>query len=234
MVNLRTFEVLETPTFEEGVKYLRTLYQDNKERFQKKFLEPTKQWLSMNDNEDVDSVIQLYEEVFDNTAPYTYEDAFKITNSGFRGKVFSVINVPEMIQHLGATRLKTNGIELKNKVYNPITDSFEINEMSQIYELYEVNGKGIGLTKSVYAIKCWCTSTNNEHWLWLDKFYDDPLDAIASTCKVYKPMIGHIKHIIRQGDVFLFEMKTPVTINETDEIVSLTKDVYFKLLKSQS
>lgn len=233
-ISLETLQVLDTPTIEEGVKYLKTLYRDNKNRFEKQFLEPCRQWLYMNDMEDVEGIIEMYKEMFDNTSPYSYRDAFSIENNTFRGKVFSVINVPEMIQNMGAKRIKTAGIELQNKIYNPFTNSFTYEDITQIYELHEVNGESIGLSSKLYVIKCWCTSTNTEHWLWLDRYYDDPLEAIASTCKVYKPMIGNIKHIIRQGDVFLFEMETNVNIKETDEVVPLDKDTYFKLLKSQS
>jgi hypothetical protein len=234
MINLVTLQVLDTPTFEEGVKFLKTQYRENKDRFEKNFLEPTRQWLYMNEINDVEGIVNLYSEQFDIMTPYTYQEAFKISNSTFRAKVFSIINVPEMVQNMGATRIKTSGIELKNKIYNKYTGSFEYDDMTQIYELYEISGESIGLENKLYAIKCWCTSTNTEHWIWLDKYYEDPLEGIASTCKVYKPMIGNIKHIIRQGDVFLFEMEKPVKIKETDEIVPLTKDVYFKLLKSQS
>ena len=149
-----------------------------------------------------------------------------------------MIDVPEMINNLGSERISTEGIDLVNKTYNIKTGEFEDVDMTQIYELHRVNGSKLGVNQDIYAIKCWCTSTDQEHWLWTESRpsgNDVALKAIASTCMVYKPMLGKIKHIIRQGDVFLFEMTEKVVLNEDkDEVVPLDKDTYFKLLKSQS
>ncbi len=64
---------------------------------------------------------------------------------------------------------------------------------------------------------------------------EDPLTAISSNCNLYKWMLCNIKHIIRQGDVFLFEMLDDTIIpKENEKIVPLDKDTYFGLLVSQS
>ena len=70
---------------------------------------------------------------------------------------------------------------------------------------------------------------------WKKSFTNDsPLEAIASTCVIYKSMYGKIKHIIRQGDVFLFEMTEDVTPSENEETMTLSMNEYFSLLKSQA
>jgi len=87
------------------------------------------------------------------------------------------------------------------------------------------------------VVRCWDTTSNEEYWLWVDENNFDgksPLDAIASTCVVYESMIGKIKSITRQGDVFLFEMEEEVIPKEGEKTVRLSKDEYFKLLKSQA
>ena len=69
-----------------------------------------------------------------------------------------------------------------------------------IYETYEVKGEKLKLRENVYALKVWCTSTDKEHWLWIDKKYkDNPLEAVASTFHIHENLIPHIKELKRQG-----------------------------------
>lgn len=233
MINLENLLIESSSTFEDGARYLITKNNSNFERFKARDLIEIQDWLQMNDIENWKDITDFYSNLFLQLKPYSYKEAFELSNTDFRALVFSVINVPEMIAELGSTRIKTEGIELKNKIFK--NGKQEIDEFTQIYELHKVDCTKLDLDEPVYAIKCWCTSTNEEHWLWIDNNYNnDPLAAIASTCKVYEPMIGNIKHIIRQGDVFLFEMENTVDIKENDKIVSLDKDTYFKLLKSQA
>jgi len=235
MVNLTTFELQDCPTIEEGVRLLKTQYRSNQLRYRERFLKPLNLCLSMNAIRNLDGIIQMYDSLFERVKPYSYKEAFEIQNATFRTKVFSVIDVPEMIKNLGHTRIATEGIELVNKTWNQYKEEFEEINLSQVYELHEVNGSQLGINEPLYAIKCWCTSTNNEHWLWEDT-KKSPLESIASCCMVYKKMVGKIEYIIRQGDVFLFGMKNgqEVEINEDDEVVALSKEDYFSLLISQS
>ena len=102
-----------------------------------------------------------------------------------------------------------------------------------MYETHEINGEKLGIEDKLYAVKCWCTSTNKEHWIWIDeKYKDDPLNAIASTFMVHENVIPHIKALKRQGDLLLLEMEEDV--KPEGEMVSLTKEQYFGLLVAQS
>lgn len=235
MINLVTFELQDCPTIEEGARLLKTQYRSNQLRFRERFLKPLNPWLSMNETRNFGGIIQMYDSLFERVKPYSYKEAFEIQNAAFRAKIFSVIDVPEMIKNLGHTRISTEGIELVNKTWNPYKEEFEEINLSQVYELHEVNGSKLGVREPMYAIKCWCTSTNNEHWLWAEK-KKSPLESIASCCMVYKKMLGKIEYIIRQGDVFLFGMKNgeEVVLCEDDEVVALSKEDYFSLLVSQS
>lgn len=233
MINLVTFELTDAPSLEEGVKLLKTRFRSNKLRFDERFLKPLKSTLSMNNIRNHDKIIQLYSDLFDEYSEYSYTDAFKESNNSFRSQIFSALNVVEMIENLGHQRIKTEGITLNNKTWNDYTKSFENRSVEQVYELHRVNGEKLGLNTPLYAIKCWCTSTNDEHWIWTEE-ENSPLTAIANTCVIYKSMKNNIKHIIRQGDVFLFEMINPQEVSDDDEKISLSKDEYFSLLKSQS
>ena len=235
MINLLTLEVLDTPSIEAGARFLKTQYQSNESRFEGRFLDPLNRWLQMNEMRNVPKILEFYRELFRTAEPYSYKDAMSIKDGAFRAKVFSVIDVAQMMANLGHTRIATEGVELVNNVWHEYTQDYEQIKLHQVYELHKVNGSALGVEEPLYAIKCWCTSTNTEHWLWCEgDSKTSPLEAIAKCCVVYKPMLGKIKNIIRQGDVFLFEMLEEVNISETDERVSLDKDTYFSLLTSQS
>ena len=227
--------IANTPDY---TRYLKGKYNGNLERCKGRFIDPLVNELSKRELNNHISSVKLVEAYWDKVEKYTYEDAFNISNDEFRAHVFSSINIREMIENLGATKLKVEGIELNNKTYNELTESFSYEDYHYIAELYAVDGDKIGIKdSSLHVVKVWCTSTNEEHWLWVDENNCDinsPLDAIASTCMVYEPMVGKIKHIIRQGDVFLFEMNEVVKVSANDNKVRLSKDMYFNLLKSQA
>lgn len=220
-------------------KYLKGVYRENKPRFKSRFSDFFRAQFKAFDIEEHSYLIDNIEYAWDLVNPFTYKEAFQIANQDFRALVFSSINVREMIQELGVERVKTEGQELINKKWNPIREVFEEVPYTVVYELHHVNGEKLGLNQDVKlpVIKCWCTTTEEEHWLWVDNNSfknNSPLEAISSTCVIYKSMHGKIKHIIRQGDVFLFEMSEDVTPTETEETMSLSMNEYFSLLKSQA
>lgn len=218
----------------DGVRYLKTKYQDNYKRFKQMFIIPYSEILEIEEIHNRKEIIDFYNTYWGITTPFSYKEAFALTNIAFQIEVFLVINVGEMVENLGHKRISTEGIELVNNTFNITTGEFEQIKLSQVYELHEIDGSKLGINNFIYAVKAWCTSTNSEHWLWVEKKMQ-PLVAIASTCRVYEKMIPHIKHIIRQGDVFIFEMKDDdFSLDEKDTVVPLTKEIYFKLLKSQS
>ncbi len=168
---------------------------------------------------------------------FTYKEAFEIEDAPFRALVFSTINVPEMVNEMGYTRIATEGIRVKRKQYNAQGEFTGYKEYDNIYELLEVNGEKIGATGMLYAIKCWCTSTDKEHILWLedDKYKTDPLEAIASTFRIHKNMIPYISVLKRQGDIMICELtEEGQNVTPEGEIVPLTKEQYFGLLVAES
>lgn len=179
--------------------------------------------------EKMDELLEMY----DTATPFTYEEAFKLNNQQFQALVFGSINITEMIKELGHTRIKTDGIQVKHKQFDNEGNFIGYKEYDNVYEVHEVKGTKLGLDENLYAIKCWCTTTNKEHWLWIDgQHKDNPLEAIASTFRIHENLIPHIKELKRQGDILLVEMKQEV--EPEGEIVSLTADQYFSLLTAQS
>ena len=164
--------------------------------------------------------------------PFSYEEAFRIENDAFRALVFGSINVPEMISFLGTERINVEGKDVRHRKYKE-DGSYTMEDYHVIYELHRVNGEKLGID-DVYAVKCWCTTTNKEYWLWVEEEYADKgaLEAIASTFRVYENMSPYIKTIKRQGDVCLYEMTKEV--KPAGNIVPLTAEQYFSKLVAQS
>lgn len=235
-------------TTEQYVRYLKGVY-TNKERFLNRFinvkkniltngypehkipslLESCGQELYDNGMAYLDQLVALY----DTVEPFSFEESFKLEGREFQALVFSSINIPQMIEELGATRVKTDGIEVNHRQYDHNGNFLGLKPYHNVYETYEVNGEKLGIEGKLCAVKCWCTSTNKEHWLWVDEQYiNDPLNAIASTFMVHENIIPHITAIKRQGDLLLTELDADV--KPEGELVSLTKEQYFGLLVAQS
>jgi hypothetical protein len=172
---------------------------------------------------------------FDNAKPFSYKEAFEINNPTFRALVFGSINIPEMIENLGAKRLATDGKTLTRKTWNYLGEETGDINYTNVYETYEINGSKLGLNNNIYAIKCWCTTTEKEHWLWIEETYKyEPLKAIASTFRVHENVIPFISAIKRQGDILLMEMSKDVEPDLSKPLVPLTPEQYFGLLVSEA
>lgn len=235
MVNLTDFMNIPNATYEECVKVLHTKFRGNFPQYKAKFLNQLQEFLTLYEIPHRDSIMYIYTELFHKTTPYTYTEAFNTESRNLRMAIFEAINVQEMMKQLGSTRLAVKGIELINREYIPEVNKFKETPFTQIYELHKIDTTKLNLVEPAYALKCWCTSTEKEHWLWISSdFKDNILEAIASTCMVYPSMLGKIKHIIRQGDIYIFEMLEEVIPKQDEVLTRLTAKDYFSLLKSQS
>lgn len=175
----------------------------------------------------------------------TYEEAFKIEDRELQTQVFGGINVREMIEHLGYEKVKVDGKHVTRRQYRE-DGTYEMIENDVIYELLKVEvSKLLGDDARVktyrHAIKCWCTSTGKDHYLWIeDQYATDPLTGIASTCRLQEDLIPHIDTIKRQGDLFLLEFKdgfdpeAPGAIDPAKPKRPLTAEEYFGLLVAES
>lgn len=234
-------------TATELVRYLKGVH-TNYERFMNRFVNVKKNiflngypeheiaGLKEVSEEDYNKTVKFFDslsEMYNDVEPFTFKESFELDGREFQALVFSSIDIPQMINELGAIRIKTDGIKVNHRQYDGEGNFTGVKEYDNIYETHEIEGKKLGLDESLYAVKCWCTSTNKEHWLWIDDQYkNDPLTAIASTFVVHKNIIPHIKALKRQGDILLTEMDEDV--KPEGEMVSLTKEQYFGLLVAQS
>lgn len=211
------------------VRYLKGIY-TNKERF----LNRCMPFFDTTCCPYVEALSKVMIELYDEVQPYTYKECFEIENEEYRNLVFGSINIVDMINELGNVRVATEGKAVKHKQFAPNGDFLGYKEYDVIYETHRIDCSKLKVDDS-YAVRCWCTSTDEEHWIWItDEHKDNPLEAIASTFMVHQSVKPYIKELKRQGDILLVELTQEVTIPEKDPMVSLTADEYFGLLTAQS
>lgn len=213
----------------EFAKYLKMRY-TNYERFVAGFLNPLLKTLPQEENPFY-QILSYLELEYRHATKFTYAEAFKLPRT-FSPIVFGSISVPDMIAELGHERVAVAGQAVKHKSFSSNGEFLGYKEYDVIFETHRVNGRKMGISDA-YAIRCWCTTTENEHWIWIeDKYANDPLEAIASTFRIHENLVPFIKELKRQGDILLVELTKD--IDPRGDLVSLTKDQYFSLLTAQS
>ena len=217
--------------YNDLLKYLKTRF-SNTGRLTSNFIDAI--------NDTIDEPIPVIDELFacilndfNNVKPYTYEEAFKVSNEVLQSLIFANIDISEMIAELGHTRIKTAGREVKHKQFDSNGTFLGYKDYHVVFETHCVNGSKLNTAGNLYAVRCWCTTTASEHWIWIeDEYKDDPLEAIASTFRIHENLINHITELKRQGDILLVELDKDVT--PAGNIVALNAEQYFSLLTAQS
>ena len=194
------------------------------------------------------------EECWNRIEPVTVEEALKVANTEERRTYFDAIGIEKLFKGLDPKLLDKQTIK-KSRVrwddeLKEYTHTFE-----DIYELYEIEGKKLydrdkwgNVPQNVYAVRCWCTTTNREYWLyvpreaalgnnlWLSAKNDksDAIRAIAWTVRIDVPK-EHVEKIYRQGDIIVAKMKSKAKINEsTITPYHLSKEQYLSLMYSET
>lgn len=216
--------------------YVRILKMRHKS-FQNFYVREVKREWICDVNDHLFNILKKIEKLWDTLIAYNYEELFTIKDISIRRFSFNYVGVGEMMKALKAKRISSDGVLVSHFKYNENGDKIT-EKKHNIFETYEANLNFIKdletwNSQMAYAVKCWCTSTNQEHWLWIEKKYkDDPLAAIASTFRIHENVIPYIKCLKRQGDILLCEMK--VKILPEGKVRPLTKEEYFGLLIAES
>tara|TARA_R110000868_G_scaffold408888_4_gene693158 strand:- start:173 stop:940 length:768 start_codon:yes stop_codon:yes gene_type:complete len=214
------------------LRFLKNKY-SNKPRFESNFINEMRRAFADEMPTEVANLLDFFQENYDMVEPYSYQEAFECPWAYWKSVVFSSIRVSDMIKELGHTRIATSGRPVRHKQFSKSGKFLGYHEYDVIFETHQVDGRKLNLTNNIFAVRCWCTTTNNEHWLWIDRQYsEDPLEAIARTFFVHENLIPFIKELKRQGDILLVELTQDV--EPRGQMVSLSKDQYFELLTAQS
>jgi len=231
-----------------ALKLWKTKYESDYRDFQKAVITHE----SLNDFEEfVSSMWPLIE-------PVTIQDALIQDNTEDRRVYFDAIGIEKLFKSLDPKLLDKQTIKKKrtrwDDEFNEYTHEFE-----DVYELYEIAASKM-FTKDrwgneprdhIYAVRCWCTTTNREYWLYVprwaalgdhwwagdlndEKPKADAIRAIAWTVRLDVP-IGHVEKIYRQGDIIVAKIKEEITPDTLSALpYHLGKEDYLQLMYSET
>jgi hypothetical protein len=190
---------------------------------------------------------KFVEEHWDDIKPVTVEEALNIENTEIRRTYFDCIGVVKLFKTLNPKLLDKQVITKKRANWDDENkESFRTFE--DVYELYEIDGSKLfekdrfgRNPQPVYAVRCWCTTTNREYWLYVneeaatgqrwwgdEKAKPDAIRAIAWTIRID---VDKPEKIYRQGDIIVVKKsKDSMDIRE----YHLDKDAYLSLMYSET
>ncbi len=202
-------------------------------------------------HESLEDFGKFVEEMWDSIEPVTVKQALSRENTEERRVFFDCIGVEKLFKELKPI-LRDRQVLTKKRTkwdekHNPVVYEFE-----DIYELYEIEGKKLyekdqwgNEPQPVYAVRCWCTTTNREYWLYVNeqaalgetrfnsdetKLKYDAIQAIAWTIRVDVDE-ENIEKLYRQGDVIVAKLK-PGT--KTTWLRHISKETYLEKMYSES
>jgi len=231
-----------------ALKLWKTKYENDYRDFQKAVITHE----SLNDFEEfVSSMWPLIETV-------TIQDALIQENTEDRRVYFDAIGIEKLFKSLDPKLLDKQTIKKSrtrwDDEFNEYTHEFE-----DVYELYEIAASkmftadrwGNEPRNHIYAVRCWCTTTNREYWLYVPRWAAlgeswwsssegatkasaDAIRAIAWTVRLDVP-IGHVERIYRQGDIIVAKIKTEITEDTMSALpYHLSKEDYLQLMYSET
>jgi len=229
-----------------ALKLWKTKYADDYRDFQKEVIT----------HESLNDFDQFVQECWDKIEQVTVEEALKIENTEERRTYFDAIGIEKLFKSLKPKLLDKQAIK-KSRVkwdeeFNEYTHEFE-----DIYELYEIEATkmfskdrwGNAPTQNIYAVRCWCTTTNREYWLYVPReaalgatwwnrdsedSKPDAIRAIAWTVRINVPE-ENVEKIYRQGDIIVAKMKDSAKATETTfSPYHLSKENYLSLMYSET
>jgi len=149
--------------------------------------------------------------VWSEVKPIEILEAFQQNNTEKRRLYFDIIGVDKIFEHVDPELIDMKEVVLNNRRWDASGNEYLQTGIDR-YTLYKINGDTLfGSTisewqrknSSVYAVKCTCTSTGRNYWLYVPREVgekESALDAIAWTCRIG---ITNPKAIYRQGDIFI-------------------------------
>lgn len=189
------------------------------------------------------------EEVWNNIEPITVQEALIEQNMEIRRVMFDCIGVSKLFQTLAPKKLDSQVLSKIRTRWDGNNKSYQ-HCFEDVYELYQIDGNKLFTTTNawqrandVYAVRCWCTTTNREYWIYVpeniamgerysswnkEAAAPDAVRAIAWTIRLN---ISNPKRIFRQGDIIVAEESE---LSTTVPEYHLTKEQYLNLLFSET
>lgn len=191
---------------------------------------------------------QFVEMVWDEIRPFTVKDALAQQNTEIRRTYFDCIGIQKIFSELEPELMDRQVINKKRMSWSdeniPAPKEFE-----DVYELYKIEGTKMfdkdrwgREPNPIYAVRCWCTTTNREYWLyvpmeaatgqrWFSSTQTVTYDAIRAIAWTIRIDVKNPELIYRQGDIIV--VKLPQIVEQCAER-HITKEEYLTLMYSES
>ena len=175
-------------------------------------------------HESLEDFGNFIEEMWDSIEPVTVKQALAQDNTETRRVYFDCIGIQKLFTSLKPKLRDKQTIKKKRTKWddndNPVEYEFE-----DVYELYEIEGKKLfdkdqwgRDPQPIYAVRCWCTTTNREYWLYVNQeaatgkrwSTEDPsYDAIRAIAWTIRVDVAeeNIERLYRQGDIIVAKIK---------------------------
>jgi len=196
---------------------------------------------------------EFIQEMWDEITPISTKEAFEQKNAEMRRLYFDCIGVVELFKAANPKLLDKQVIKKKRMRWDEKNDPYEY-EFEDLYELYSIDPNELykdtddqnvsrWRARSMYiAVRCWCTSTQREYWIyvpeeqalkegyrqWDDKKEYDAVKGIAWTIRID---IKNPEKIYRQGDIIIAK-EGPNSTKTTP--YHLSKEQYLSLMYSET
>jgi hypothetical protein len=191
-----------------------------------------------NRNELMDKILKSIEQKWLQVPTYSLQDIDNLSDYSLIVFYYSYVPIVKIMATLNAKCISAKGFDVRYFRYDGLGNKITFFQHN-IYEVYEADPNETHKLKewkyrtTQYAVKCTSTYNEYEQWFWVKGQYkDDPLEAIASTFKIYEGVIPFIKCLKRKGNALTCEMKEEVM--PSGYIRPLTKEEYFGLLEVEA
>lgn len=188
-------------------------------------------------------------ELWDSIEPVNVKQALAINSTEVRRIFFDCIGIQKLFASLEPQLRDRQVVKKKRTKWDDDNNPLEY-EFEDVYELYEIEGKKLfdvdrwgNEPNPVYAVRCWCTTTNREYWLYVnqeaatgqrwqrDECEYDAIRAIAWTIRV-DVREDEIEKLYRQGDIIVAKIKDDASIMSWPRHIS--KEEYLTKLYSET
>lgn len=188
---------------------------------------------------ELQSFADEIEESWNDIPEITVSMAFAEKNIEVRRLYFKAIGVIDLFKELKPVLIDKQTLEKEGISW--LENNTEVSKtMKDEYELYEIEGSRLFPEEksewrvqnaTIYAVRCWCSTTSREYWIYVPSNIGRNKDAIEAIAWTVQLNITEPEYIYRQGDVILAKHSST---SQECRPYHLSKVQYIKLLKSES
>lgn len=176
---------------------------------------------------------------WDDIEPLTVEEAFAEENLERRRIFFDHIGPGNIVKQANAIEVDKQTIPKKHTRWDENDEEY-IHEFEDTYTLLKMRANDLftGTDEQdsvsddwIYTVRCKCSTTDREYFIYVDPNNYDGNDAIAAIASTFFINVNNPKAIYRQGDVLLVE---PNGEPQYGRYRPLSKDEYLNLIVSET